>query len=109
MNFRLWGILAVSMSYYITVSMLRINSCKNEIIFLLLRLPKCLTLNIKRIMKKVFMMMAVAAAVFAVASCACCNNSEKAAEECPCCTECAEVEACDSLCTPCDSTAVVAE
>jgi hypothetical protein len=53
--------------------------------------------------------MAVAAAVFAVASCACCNNSEKAAEECPCCTECAEVEACDSLCTPCDSTAVVAE
>ena len=69
---------------------------------------KSLTPYIKRIMKKVFMMMAVAAAMFAVASCACCNNSEKAADEC-CCHECAEVEACDSLCTPCDSSAVVAE
>ena len=54
------------------------------------------------------MSMAVVAAMFAVASCACCNNSEKAADEC-CCHECAEVEACDSLCTPCDSSAVVAE
>ena len=70
-------------------------------------------------MKKVFMSLAVVAAMFAVASCACCNNSENAAECCKecchecktevvteCCKECsAEKSCCDSTkCADCDST-----
>ena len=56
-------------------------------------------------MKKVFMSLAVVAAMFAAASCACNNNSEKAVE----CTECTECEGCekaDSCCAKecCDST-----
>ena len=61
-------------------------------------------------MKKVFMAMAIAAAMFATASCACCNNSENAAEEAPaaCSGNCADcAEGCgDTLCASCDSTAV---
>ncbi len=61
-------------------------------------------------MKKVFMSLAVVAAMFAAASCACNNNSEKATE----CTECTEQadsccakECCDSTkCAGCDSTCV---
>ncbi|MBQ3612875.1 MAG: hypothetical protein II989_02160 [Bacteroidales bacterium] len=63
-------------------------------------------------MKKVFMSMAIVAAMFAAASCAC-NNTPKAAEtECEateCCdsTKCADcTECCDSTkCAGCDSTA----
>lgn len=59
-------------------------------------------------MKKVFMSMAIVAAMFAAAACSCGNNSQKA-EACEAC------EACDSTCTEvcdttkccCDSTATV--
>lgn len=69
-------------------------------------------------MKKVFMSMAVVAAMFAAASCACNNNTEKAAEcaatECTECEGCekecekaCEKECCDSAkCAQCDSTCV---
>ncbi len=56
-------------------------------------------------MKKVFMSLAIVAAMFAAASCACCGN--KAAEEtAPCETEtCCEDKACCDTCTAtCDST-----
>ena len=60
-------------------------------------------------MKKMLMSMAVVAAMFAVASCACCNNSEKAAECCnaECCEACDAVKACcdSTKCADCDSTA----
>ena len=69
-------------------------------------------------MKKVFMSMAVVAAMFAAASCACNNN--KATEECAAteCTECTECEGCQKAdscakeccdstkCAQCDSTCV---
>ncbi|MBQ3246182.1 MAG: hypothetical protein IJB06_05645 [Bacteroidales bacterium] len=66
-------------------------------------------------MKKVFMSMAIVAAMFAAASCAC-NNTPKEAEAAePCCeqteccdsTKCADcTECCDSTkCAGCDSTA----
>ena len=65
------------------------------------------------IMKKVFMAMAIAAAMFAAASCACCNNSENAAEAPAaaehCSGSCADCAGgCDpnALCASCDSTAV---
>ena len=55
-------------------------------------------------MKKVFMAMAIVAAMFAAASCNCCNNSkktEKAATEC--CADCDKKECCDSTkCAGCD-------
>ena len=63
-------------------------------------------------MKKVFMAMAIAAAMFAAASCACCNNSENAAEAPAaadhCSGSCADcVDGCgETLCASCDSTAV---
>ena len=61
-------------------------------------------------MKKVFMAMAIAAAMFAAASCACCNNSETATEEIPaaCSGSCADcADGCgETLCASCDSTAV---
>lgn len=67
-------------------------------------------------MKKVFMAMAVVAAMFAAASCACNNNSKNAEAAEPateCCGECQEAdsccnkECCDSTkCAGCDSTAV---
>lgn len=74
------------------------------------------------IMKKVFMTMAILAAMFAAASCSCCNNSknaEKAATECcadcdkkddcqkECCdsTKCAGCDKQDECCKQCDSTA----
>ena len=49
-------------------------------------------------MKKIFMSMAVVAAMFAAVSCACNNN--KAAEECAAteCTECTECEGCEKEC-----------
>ena len=57
-------------------------------------------------MKKVFMSLAIVAAMFAAASCACCGN--KCAEEAaPCCkTEtCCETKACcDTCAAKCDST-----
>lgn len=56
-------------------------------------------------MKKVFMAMAIVAAMLAAASCACCNNSGENAE---CATECVEETKapCDSAkCAACDSTA----
>ena len=63
-------------------------------------------------MKKVFMSLAVVAAMFAMASCACCNNSENA-EAAPveqtCSGSCADCAGgCDpnALCASCDSTAV---
>ena len=67
-------------------------------------------------MKKVFMSLAVVAAMFAAASCACSNNSEKAVEctECEGCDQacekadsCCATECCDSTkCAQCDSTCV---
>lgn len=73
-------------------------------------------------MKKLFMTMAVVAAMFAAASCACNNNkAAEAATECTECTECAgcekedaccekeccKKECCDSTkCADCDSTCV---
>ena len=63
-------------------------------------------------MKKVFMTLAIAAGMFAVASCACCNNSENA-EAAPveetCSGSCADCAGgCDpnAVCASCDSTAV---
>ena len=59
-------------------------------------------------MKKVFMSFAVVAAMFAVASCACCNNSEKASEApAECCAACDSTKACcdSTACQACDSTA----
>ena len=63
-------------------------------------------------MKKVFMSLAVVAAMFAMASCACCNNSENA-EAAPveetCSGSCADCAGgCDpnAVCASCDSTAV---
>ena len=52
-------------------------------------------------MKKVFMSLAVVAAMFAAASCACNNNSEKAGE-CAA-TECADCAGCDKAEKPCDA------
>ena len=58
------------------------------------------------------MTMAIAASVFAIASCACCNNSENAAEavvEEVCTGSCADCAGgCDpeALCAACDSLAV---
>ena len=53
-------------------------------------------------MKKVFMAMAIVAAMFAAAACSCGNNSQKA-EACD--STCTEV--CDSTKCCCDSTATV--
>ncbi len=50
-------------------------------------------------MKKVFMSLAVAAAMFAAVSCACNNNSEKA-QECAG-TECADCAGCDKAADAC--------
>lgn len=50
-------------------------------------------------MKKIFMSLAVAAAMFAAVSCACNNNSEKA-QECAA-TECADCEGCDKAADAC--------
>ena len=62
-------------------------------------------------MKKVFMSMAVVAAMFAAASCACNNNTEKAGEcaatECADCTECDK--ACEASCDAACDTACVKE
>ena len=55
-------------------------------------------------MKKVFMSLAIVAAMFAAASCAYCNN--KPAEEPACCESC-EKACCDS-CATCDSAACAA-
>lgn len=76
----------------------------------------CLTLLIIRAMKKVFMSLAIVAAMFAAAACSC--NNEKKAEctgdctDCKECTECCDTtkccNQCDSTVTCCDST-VVAE
>ena len=55
------------------------------------------------------MAMAIVAAMFAVASCACCNNSEAAQEVAGGCNgSCADcVDGCgETLCASCDSTAV---
>ena len=60
------------------------------------------------IMKKVFMSLAIVAAMFAAASCACCGN--KCAEEAsPCENTCCETKACCDTCTAvCDSAACAA-
>ena len=56
-------------------------------------------------MKKVFMAMAIVAAMFAAAACSCGNNSQKA-EACEACdSTCTEV--CDTTKCCCDSTATV--
>ena len=60
-------------------------------------------------MKKVFMAMAIVAAMFAAASCACSNNSEAVEEVAGGCNgSCADcADGCgDTLCASCDSTAV---
>ena len=58
-------------------------------------------------MKKVFMSLAVVAAMFVAASCACNNNTENAAVEAAteCCGDCKECEKADSCCAKscCDS------
>lgn len=60
-------------------------------------------------MKKVFMTMAIVAAMFAAASCACNNNSQPAEAEVAggCSGNCADcVDGCgEELCEACDSTA----
>lgn len=48
-------------------------------------------------MKKILMSMTVVAAMFALASCACCNECEKKAEGCCEKTECCETK-CDTKC-----------
>lgn len=48
-------------------------------------------------MKKILMSMTVVAAMFALASCACCNECEKKAEGCCEKTECCEAK-CDTKC-----------
>ena len=52
-------------------------------------------------MKNVFMSLAVVAAMFAAASCAC-NNNQKA-EECTDCTECADCAGCDKAAQTCEA------
>ena len=59
-------------------------------------------------MKKIFISLMMAAAMFAVASCACSNNSDKAAkcstEQCASCDKkdsCGEAEGCQSDATKC--------
>lgn len=58
-------------------------------------------------MKKVFMSLAIVAAMFASASCACNNNSQPAEDHC-CCTECEQdaTKTCtEEQCAACDSSA----
>lgn len=59
-------------------------------------------------MKKVFMSLAIVAAMFAASSCACNNNSQPVEDKCSCCTECEKdtTKACTAEeCAACDSSA----
>jgi len=52
-------------------------------------------------MKKILMSLAIAGAMLALASCSCCNNCKKAAEEpaaVEACTECDDKECCEQKC-----------
>ena len=56
-------------------------------------------------MKKILMSMTVVAAMFALASCACCNEGEKKAEGCCGKTECCEQKCDEAKCASCDKAA----
>ncbi len=57
-------------------------------------------------MKKLFMLLAIIAAVFSASSCACNKSSEETAAPNECCGECdeTELECCDSTCVDCNKT-----
>lgn len=70
-------------------------------------------------MKKIFISLMMAAAMLSAASCACSNNSDKAAQECSAekCAKCDKKDSCgdkqecntgcsDEECSKCDSTCV---
>ena len=58
-----------------------------------------------RTMKKILMSMTVVAAMFAAASCACCNEGEKKAEGCCEKTECCQTKCDEAKCASCDKAA----